>query len=625
MDSDTISTLRPGTMLRAGAYRIVRYLSKGGFGITYLAEHTLLEKRVAIKELYISEWCNRDARGAISVGVTTNKVKYDKLHRKFISEAKAQCHLDHPGVVRVSDVFEENGTAYYVMDYIDGQSLAKLLEQRRGGMTESEALTYIRQVADALAYVHSTGRLHLDIKPANIMIDRAGRAILIDFGVSKQYDTEGLNDSTLIGHTPGFSSPEQAAGDMRYFSPASDIYSLGATLYNLLTGRRIPDTALRFSGEPITALPAGISSSTAAAIEASLRLRKDRRPQSIPAFLALLNASDETRRDPEPTQTSSAFPSTTKFTRSPRSRKTLWITLSLTAAVATGAALYFLKSPSGTGSATALQSTDSLNTSTIIASQSPDSSKIQIDNNPQSDTYVISSVSATLNDDEQADVDYLNKHTIWKLAELKTDRYKALYRAIGNGEIDSIARHDYFMVESRCTNKKANRLIDLVWKSKGTNSEKFNVRRLREFKDQDEMDLNKIIDRVAVAQPREPNKEPRPSHKPLYVSTDVQNKNDVIKEANKAPENKPLKTSPSNQNKRRRFDKKQALGMSHYSEGLAAVQITNGKWGYVDKQDYWVIEPKYDFADLFSGGRAEVKLNGEYFFINKQGDRVPGH
>lgn len=350
MDSDTISTLRPGTMLRAGAYRIVRYLSKGGFGITYLAEHTLLEKRVAIKELYISEWCNRDARGAISVGVTANKVKYDKLHRKFISEAKAQCHLDHPGVVRVSDVFEENGTAYYVMDYIDGQSLAKLLEQRRGGMSESEALGYIRQVADALAYVHSTGRLHLDIKPANIMIDRTGRAILIDFGVSKQYDPDGLNDSTLIGHTPGFSSPEQAAGDMRYFSPASDIYSLGATLYNLLTGRRIPDTALRFSGEPITALPAGISSSTAAAIEASIRLRKDRRPQSIQAFLALLNASDETRKDtaPDPTILPD-IPPTIKRSTALRSRKTLWITLSLTAAVAMGAALYFLKSPSGTG------------------------------------------------------------------------------------------------------------------------------------------------------------------------------------------------------------------------------------------------------------------------------------
>jgi hypothetical protein len=111
-------------------------------------------------------------------------------------------------------------------------------------------------------------------------------------------------------------------------------------------------------------------------------------------------------------------------------------------------------------------------------------------------------------------VDYLNKHTKWKLAELKTDRYKALYRAIGNGEIDSMARNDYFMVEGRCTNKKANQLMDLVWASKGAYEQKSNEKRLREFKDKDEMDINKIIDRVAGVKPKEPNKEPRPVQKP---------------------------------------------------------------------------------------------------------------
>lgn len=121
---------------------------------------------------------------------------------------------------------------------------------------------------------------------------------------------------------------------------------------------------------------------------------------------------------------------------------------------------------------------------------------------------------AALTADEQADVDYLNKHTKWKLAELKTDRYKALYRAIGNGEIDSMARNDYFMVEGRCTNKKANQLMDLVWASKGAYEQKSNEKRLREFKDKDEMDINKIIDRVAGVKPKEPNKEPRPVQKP---------------------------------------------------------------------------------------------------------------
>ena len=290
MDSDSISTLMPGSTLRAGTYRIIRYIANGGFGITYLAEHPLLKKRVVIKELYVKEWCNRDSRGFVTVGVTANRARYSKLHAKFISEAQVQCQLDHPGVVKVTDVFEENGTAYYVMDFIDGESLKDRMQRLGHGMPEAEALGYIRQVCDALAYVHSLNRLHLDIKPGNIMIDRKGHAILIDFGVSKQYEAEsGENHSTLLGATPGYSSPEQKSGEMRYFSPASDIYSLGATLYNLLTGKVVPTTDLRTSGVPVPPLPAEITPATSEAIEAALQLEKDRRPQSIAAFLEILD------------------------------------------------------------------------------------------------------------------------------------------------------------------------------------------------------------------------------------------------------------------------------------------------------------------------------------------------
>ena len=290
MDSDSISTLMPGSTLRAGTYRIIRYIANGGFGITYLAEHPLLKKRVVIKELYVKEWCNRDSRGFVTVGVTANRARYSKLHAKFISEAQVQCQLDHPGVVKVTDVFEENGTAYYVMDFIDGESLKDRMQRLGHGMPEAEALGYIRQVCDALAYVHSLNRLHLDIKPGNIMIDRKGHAILIDFGVSKQYEAEsGENHSTLLGVTPGYSSPEQKSGEMKHFSPASDIYSLGATLFNLLTGKVVPTTDLRISGEPLPPLPADITPATREAIEASLQLEKTRRPQSIAAFLEILD------------------------------------------------------------------------------------------------------------------------------------------------------------------------------------------------------------------------------------------------------------------------------------------------------------------------------------------------
>ena len=314
MDFDSISTLRPGSTLHAGTYRIIRYIANGGFGITYLAEHTLLEKRVVIKELYVKEWCNRDSRGYVTVGVTANRARYSKLHAKFISEAKVQCHLNHSGVVKVTDVFEENGTAYYVMDFIDGESLKDRMHRLGHGMSEREALGYIRQVCAALTYVHSKGRLHLDIKPGNIMIDRSGHAILIDFGVSKQYDAEsGENHSTLLGYTPGYSSPEQKSGQMKHFSPASDIYSLGATLYNLLTGKVVPTTDLRICGEPVPPLPANITLSTRKAIDAALQLPKDRRPQSIAAFLEILDGAPGKAKSSE--ETTAILPKENETTR----------------------------------------------------------------------------------------------------------------------------------------------------------------------------------------------------------------------------------------------------------------------------------------------------------------------
>ena len=196
--------------LQGGKYRIVRFISSGGFGNTYEAEHVLFCKRVAIKEFFVKDFCSRDERTAyVTIEITNKRDLVEKLKKKFIDEARSIFDLHHLGIVRVTDVFEENATAYYVMDYIDGRSLKEIVETE-GALTESRALGYIRQVADALGYVHSHSRLHLDIKPGNIMIDGNDRAILIDFGASKQYDeVNGENTSTLIGQTPGYAPLEQ--------------------------------------------------------------------------------------------------------------------------------------------------------------------------------------------------------------------------------------------------------------------------------------------------------------------------------------------------------------------------------------------------------------------------------
>lgn len=150
--------LQAGTLLQGGKYKIIRFIKNGGFGCTYEAEHVMLGKRIAIKEFFVKDFCERDeVTQGVTIVTQSKKKLVLKLKRKFIDEAVAICQLHHPGIVNVSDVFEENNTAYYIMDYIDGCSLQDLVE-KNGAMPESRAVGYIRQVADALQYIHTQNR-----------------------------------------------------------------------------------------------------------------------------------------------------------------------------------------------------------------------------------------------------------------------------------------------------------------------------------------------------------------------------------------------------------------------------------------------------------------------------------
>lgn len=284
--------LHENTFLQGEKYKIVRFIKRGGFGCTYEAEHVMLEKRVAIKEFFPKDFCNRDeATANVTVGTLSKEGLVNKLKKKFVDEAKALCHLEHKGIVKVSDVFEENNTAYFVMDYVDGQSLDEIVK-KQGPLSEARALKYIRQVCDALQYVHNHNRLHLDIKPGNIMIDGDDNAVLIDFGASKQYDeVEGENTSTLMGKTPGYAPLEQMGNDVIKFMPATDIYALGATLYKVLTGVTPASANLLASGETLDPLPNNISKSTAKAIAEAMRINKKLRPQTVEKFVNLLDGS----------------------------------------------------------------------------------------------------------------------------------------------------------------------------------------------------------------------------------------------------------------------------------------------------------------------------------------------
>ena len=281
--------LKYGSSLQQGRYIIEKVLGQGGFGITYLACQTGLNRKVAVKEFFMQEYCNRDAgTSRVSVPSMGSRELVDKFKWKFIKEARNIAALKHKNIVSVVDVFEENGTAYYVMEYQPGGSLQSLLSG--GALSEQLAERYIRQIASALDCVHQNQMMHLDVKPANILINEYGEAVLIDFGLAKRYDNLGRQTSTTpTGLSAGYAPMEQnKPGGVGVFSPATDIYSLGATLFKLLTGVTPPDASDVFN-DGLPALPAGISSNLREAVEAAMRPGVKARPQSITEFLEILD------------------------------------------------------------------------------------------------------------------------------------------------------------------------------------------------------------------------------------------------------------------------------------------------------------------------------------------------
>ena len=283
--------LKTGHLLKHGEFRVEKVLAQGGFGITYLCEQTGLLRKVAIKEFFMREYCERDDDTvSITLGSRGSRDMVERFRQKFIKEARALAALNHKHIVRIIDVFEENNTAYYVMDYVGGGSLADKVNS--GALPEAAALRYIRQIASALDFVHGKRMMHLDVKPANILLNENDEAILIDFGLAKQYDASGSQTSTTpVGISHGYAPLEQyKQGGVGTFSPATDIYSLGATLYKLLTGVTPPEAGdVKDEGRP--ALPQHISAPVRAAIEAAMQPRRKDRPKSISEFLSLLDGN----------------------------------------------------------------------------------------------------------------------------------------------------------------------------------------------------------------------------------------------------------------------------------------------------------------------------------------------
>ena len=296
--------LQPNTTLQGGKYRIERVLGQGGFGITYLARNTVFDIDVAIKEFFMKDENDRDG-SSVTMPNTTKQVLFLGQMEKFKKEAKRMFAIKNEHIVGVQDLFEENGTAYYVMDFVDGENLAERLKHTGKPMTEEEVLDILPQILNALESVHNAGIWHLDLKPANIMVDKSGNIKLIDFGASKQLNAQkgGATTSTAISYTNGYAPREQMEQNYDKFGPWTDIYALGATLYNLLTNKRPPlptDIDDDESEDKHKALPFpdGIGSLKFLVLQ-MMKTNRMQRLQSIDAVIGKLSRKVEPKQVPQ--------------------------------------------------------------------------------------------------------------------------------------------------------------------------------------------------------------------------------------------------------------------------------------------------------------------------------------
>jgi len=282
----TGDALEPGTLLDNGRYSVGKRLGQGGFGITYLGSDLTDQKTVAIKELFI-DGCQRRGTTLLTTRKLT-KESFEAVKTRFLQEGEMLMRFNHPGIVEIKSVFEENETAYISMEYLKGRSLHDII-QNRGKLSEAEAVNYAVNIAEALAEIHKQNIIHRDVKPDNIIVTDNGRTVLIDFGTAREYAANQTKAMTSW-LTPGYAPLEQYS-QKGHFNPSTDMYSLGATLYHMVTGQmpeQATDRVLKDTLVPPDAINPSITRSTSDAIMWAMQMDPEQRPQSSAEFLNAL-------------------------------------------------------------------------------------------------------------------------------------------------------------------------------------------------------------------------------------------------------------------------------------------------------------------------------------------------
>lgn len=282
-------------------YAIKSILGQGGFGITYLAYDLNLEREVAIKEYMPAEFAHRDEQYRVHALNDEKQALYQWGLERFISEARTLSKFEHPNIVKVHAVFEENGTGYMVMSYEYGQSLQNMLDEHQT-LEEDVLLRVIRPLMSGLDVVHSHNFIHRDIKPDNIFIRKDGTPVLLDFGSARQsLSGESTNLTVLV--TPGYAPVEQYYSNSDEQGPWTDIYGMGATLYRAVTGTSLTNAVDRsklilnnHEDSYNTAMSEGkgrYSPQFLAAIDIAIAFKPEDRPQNISEWLSYFPQENE--------------------------------------------------------------------------------------------------------------------------------------------------------------------------------------------------------------------------------------------------------------------------------------------------------------------------------------------
>ena len=247
LDKPVDPGLPDGSLLLNGEFKITKRISHGGFGITYLAHDTSLNRKVVIKECFPEAFCNRRRNSSVMVRSSTYEEKFRSIVEMFMREARSIAKMRHPNIVAVHRVFEDNHTAYMTLDLIEGHDLKTIIDDEDRSLTPHQVKDILFKVLDAIELVHAHDLLHRDISPDNILLDRGGNPVLIDFGAAREEASrETRAVSTVMVVKDGYSPQEfYFAGSKQ--NASSDLYALAATFYHLISGQAPVNSQTRVS------------------------------------------------------------------------------------------------------------------------------------------------------------------------------------------------------------------------------------------------------------------------------------------------------------------------------------------------------------------------------------------